>query len=484
MITLAFNLILLEIAIEADFITGGYVGVLGVPRPSFGGLRFDLGGYFYLIWACAGAALLLMRNIVRSRVGRAFVALRDSEDAAAALGIPPFRSKLLSFTLSAALAGFAGALFASLNGFVNPALAGLESSLNLFIAMLLGGVGTLSGPLLGMITLTLVQQAIASIALYQALIFGAILLGSMVVVPMGLVGTWQGSRFGRARLVAASDVRAPSATMRDLVSRDRTMDHPAGTPALEVRGLRKRFGGVHALNGVDLDVREGTIHGLIGPNGSGKTTLVNVVAGYYPRDAGEVFLFGRSLRGERPHEVARMGLIRIFQMAHLFGRSTLLENVLVGLHLGVRAPLVAAALRLPAFGLEERELRRSATDFLDVVGLADLADRQASSLSHGQQRLLEVARALAARPRLLVLDEPATGLTADELERLARLIREVRDGGVTILLIEHNMAFVMGLCDWVTVLDYGERVSHGPPSVVQRDPRVIEAYLGTSATAS
>jgi branched-chain amino acid transport system permease protein len=251
-----------------------------------------------------------------------------------------------------------------------------------------------------------------------------------------------------------------------------------------VRGLRKSFGGIRALVGVDLDVRTGTIHGLVGPNGSGKTTLVNIVAGYYARDGGEVRFFGRPWRGQRPHEVARAGLIRIFQAAHLFGQTTVLENMLVGLHLATRVSLPAAVLRLPAFGREERGLRNTATDFLGAVGLADLADRQASSLSHGQQRLLEVARALGARPRLLILDEPATGLSAEELERLAGLVREVRDSGVTVLLIEHNMAFVMGLCDWVTVLDGGERIAHGPPAAVQHDARVIEAYLATSRTAS
>jgi ABC-type branched-subunit amino acid transport system ATPase component/ABC-type branched-subunit amino acid transport system permease subunit len=484
MITLAFNLILLEIAIEADFITGGYVGVLGVGRPSLFGLRLGLSEYFYLVWVVVGLSLVFVRNVVQSRFGRAFIALRDGEDAAAALGIPPFRTKLLSFTLSAALAGLAGALFASLNGFVNPALAGLETSLNLFIAMLLGGVGTLAGPLLGMLALTVVQQAIAPIALYQALIFGAILLLSMVLTPTGLVGTWQGTRWGRRRVGGPAAARDGAARIRDLLDVRPPAEHAAEVPALEVRGLRKSFGGIRALNGVDLDVRAGTIHGLVGPNGSGKTTLVNVVAGYYACDDGEVRFFGRPWRGQRPHEVARAGLIRIFQAAHLFGQTTVLENMLVGLHLVTRVPLPAVVLRLSTFGREERELRRAASDFLGAVGLADLADRQASSLSHGQQRLLEVARALAARPRLLILDEPATGLTVEELERLARLVREVRGSGVTVLLIEHNMGFVMGLCDWVTVLDGGERIAHGPPSAVQHDARVIEAYLGTSRVAS
>ena len=483
MITLAFNLILLEIAIEADGITGGFVGVLGVGRPSLFGPRLGLGEYFYLVWLVVGLSLVFVRNVVQSRFGRAFIALRDSEDAAAALGVPPFRAKLQSFTLSAALAGLAGALFASLNGFVNPSLAGLESSLNLFIAMLIGGVGTLAGPLLGMFALTLVQQAIAPIALYQALIFGVILLLSMVLTPTGFVGTWQSTRWGRRRVGGRAAARDGAASIRDLLD-VRPPETGAEIPALEVRGLRKSFGGLRALSGVDLDVRAGTIHGLVGPNGSGKTTLVNIVAGYYARDGGEVHFFGRPWRGQRPHEVARAGLIRIFQAAHLFGHTTVLENMLVGLHLATRVSLPAVVLRLSTFGREERELLRTATDFLGAVGLADLADRQASSLSHGQQRLLEVARALGARPRLLILDEPATGLAAEELERLARLVREVRDSGVTVLLIEHNMAFVMGLCDWVTVLDGGERIAHGPPSAVQRDARVIEAYLATSRVAS
>ena len=480
MITLAFDLILLEIAIQADPITGGYVGVLGISRPSFFGTRLGPTEYFYLVWAFVAAVLLLTRNVVGSRFGRAFVALRDGEDAAAALGIPPFRTKLLSFTFSSALAGLAGALFASLNGFVNPAFAGLDNSLNLFIAMLLGGVGTLVGPVVGMTVLTAVQQAIAPIALYQALVFGVILLLSMILVPTGLIGTWRGTRWGRPRAQRApTPVR--SASVRDVLPVRAAIDTTA--PALEVTGLQKSFGGIRALGGVDLRVLPGTIHGIIGPNGSGKTTLVNVVAGYYRRDAGEVRFFGRALRRQRPHEVARAGLIRIFQAAHLFGRTTALENVLVGLQLRARVPLAAAALRLPAFGREERELRATAVELLSAVGLAEQAEREASSLSHGQQRLLEVARALGAQPRLLILDEPATGLTAAELARLARLIRDVRDAGVTVLLIEHNMAFVMGLCDVVTVLDGGECIASGPPVVIQGDAKVIEAYLGTKAVA-
>ncbi|GIW09202.1 MAG: ABC transporter ATP-binding protein [Dehalococcoidia bacterium] len=483
MITFAFNLVLVEIAVEAVPLTGGLVGLLGVPRPRVGDLPLTIADYYLLTWALAGLALLFVRNVVDSRYGRAFIALRDGEDAAAALGIAPFRYKLLNFTLSAALAGLGGALFAHLNGFVHPALAGAEGSLNLFIALLLGGIGTLAGPLIGMVLVTLLQQLIAPLALYQALIFGAILLVAMMVVPAGLVGAWRQfaeARGWRREEALPSDEELPDPLAYLAAQPQEAVSAPI---ALTVRGLSKRFGGLQALHQVDLEVKAGTVHGLIGPNGSGKSTTVNCITGMYPPDAGEIIALGHLLHHPRPHRVAQLGVVRVFQLVHLFRQMTVLENVLVGLHLRARQSVLDALLRLPRFLQEEQQLRRQALAYLALVGLRDRALLPAARLSYGQQRLLELARALAANPHLLILDEPATGLTAEELRRVGTLIARLRAAGLPVLLIEHNMAFVMSLCDRISVLDHGEKIAEGPPEAIQRDPTVIEVYLGTSRGA-
>ncbi len=256
------------------------------------------------------------------------------------------------------------------------------------------------------------------------------------------------------------------------------MRQPMTDILLEARAMQKSFGGVQAVAGVDLTVRRGEIFALIGPNGAGKTTMFNLISGAHSLDRGHIRFDGHAIQGVRTHRIAALGLVRTFQNLQIFGSMTVMENVLVGCHLRANTGFVAAALKLPGVAAEEKRLQAEAMRYLESVGLAARAGDMAASLSYGQQRLLEIARALAARPKLLMLDEPAAGLTRPETESLDGLIGRIRESGVTVLLVEHDMNLVMGIADRVAVLHYGQKIAEGTPAEVQANAQVVEAYLG------
>ncbi|MEV4678318.1 MULTISPECIES: ABC transporter permease subunit [Actinomadura] len=468
MITLAANLIAVEGGKAWESVTGGVNGIVGVAPGGLGKVPF-----YYVTLGALVVVYVLQRNLMRSGVGRAVMAVKESPDTAAAMGIRPTRTKILVFTVAGAIAGLSGGLYALQLGFINPDVGILDNGLVFFVGLFLGGIGTLAGPVIGVAIIAAVVELIKDYARYTTLFLGCTLLLAMMLVPRGIVGTWRGGRFGRPPEGEDSEPSGnlPASVLPPAADPD--------VPALEGRGLVKHFGGVKAVDGVDVSVAAGTVHGIIGPNGSGKSTTVACLTRFHRLDAGEVLVCGEPAP-DRPFEVAERGVTRVFQIPHLFEQQTVLDNVLAGMRRRERYGLPSAVLRLPGYRRREAESRAEAAQLLAFAGLSGRSAQLAGSLSHGQKRLLEVVRAVASSPRVLILDEPATGLVPAEIEALARLCRAFRDHGLAVVLIEHNMDFLMDVCDRVTVIDSGKVIACGAPAEVRSDPAVLDAYLGRS----
>ncbi len=489
MVTAAFGLVVQVIVKQWD-LTGGFQGLSGVPAPVLGnltlfGISLDERGYYYLVVLMVVAASWFQVNLIRSYIGRAFVAVETSEIAAASLGISPGAVKRQAYTISAGLAGLAGALYAHLMAFLGYETFSLWQSASILVMAVLGGLGTFVGPFLGAIVLTVLPHKLQAFQTHQLLIYGALLLLSYAAFPRGLAGFLRlQSSFLKVRPgpIAIAE-GGSSAAQAETIEKSRDAEVPAGAPLLAVESLQKAFAGVRAVNGVSMAVSPGEIHGLIGPNGSGKTTLVNLVTGVYHLDGGIVTFGGKRIDGLTLYQVARRGLVRTFQSPHIFRRLTVRENVIIGAHWHFRSGFWPTVANLGHAVAEEGGMLHRADRVLVEVGLADRAQEQAVDLPYGMQRMVDVARAMMCRPRMIILDEPAAGLSEVELAHLAHVLRTLRDTGVTILLIEHHLDFLLGLVDRVTVLDYGETIFEGTPTGVRRDGRVIEAYLGAYANA-
>ena len=511
MATLAFGLVVFYLAKELPF-TGGPSGLPDVPKLALGGLVLDSDLRFW--WLVAGAlfvAVLLARNLVDSRVGRALRAVGDSEAAAATSAIDVRRHKVIVFTVGAVLAAAAGSLYAHWTTFVDPtSTLDLLLSVQLLIMATVGGLRSVWGAPVGAFVVVSLSQGARELlpriaprigGEFEIIVYGLALILVLLFVPDGIAGGTRrladrAGTLARARRRAAAPARTGRAAAATSAPRPAPADPPPGVPVLAVNGLRRSFGGVLAIDGVDLvlpalvpapvpaSVGAGggapaaPITGLIGPNGAGKTTLFNLLSGLAAPEAGRVELLGEDVTGRRPDQVARLGLARTFQNLELFGSLTVLENVQVARHGHTRAGALTALARLPRGGREERGSRDAALAVLDRVGIAHLAGRPAAGLPLGDQRRVEVARALAGEPRLLLLDEPLAGLTAADADALVALIRDVAADGVTVLVVEHDMRAVMGLCDRVVVLNQGRVIADAAPAAVQDDPAVLAAYLG------
>jgi branched-chain amino acid transport system permease protein len=474
--TIAWGISLFYLFSKLEFL-GRNDGISGIPPLAIGGFRMlDPGAIYFVIWAAVILCALLTMNLLDSRTGRAIRALRRGHIAAEAFGVQTARAKLLVFIYAAVLAGLSGWLYAHFQRAANPTPFGPQAGIEYLFIAVVGGAGYVWGAVLGAGIVVVLKEVLQSMlpALFggqgqlEIIVFGTMLVVLLQLAPGGVWPLLAGRiplkiRHGRGENAAPLPPRP-----RDVVS--------GSAPLLNIEKARKQFGGVLAVNDVSFEVGTAEIVALIGPNGAGKSTTFNLITGVLTTSSGQIALHGKPIANALPQQVVQLGIARTFQHVKLVPDMTVLENVAIGAHLRGDAGAISSMLRLDR--ADEAKLLAEAARQIERVGLAAQIDQLAGSLSLGQQRIVEIARALCADPMLLLLDEPAAGLRHMEKQQLAALLRQLRDGGMSVLLVEHDMGFVMNLADRIVVLDFGTKIAEGVPDEIKHNPEVIKAYLG------
>jgi branched-chain amino acid transport system permease protein len=470
MVTVAFGWVVWKILQEWVTVTGGDLGISSIPKPRIGVALLDTRSFYYVVLFFFLAALALQYRLIHSQFGLRVRAVKHSEIAVASVGVDVYKLKVVVFVISAAFAGFGGTLFAHQQNYISPDNFQFFSSVFFLLAVLFGGAGTMLGPVIGAAVLMLLPEMLHDFDKYRLVVYASLILLTLYFLPKGVMGLLPEQRSTAPATVHAKDetVALP----------------PIKGAALAVEGIIRRFGGLLALSDVSFRVSPGSIHALIGPNGAGKTTLINVVSGAYRPDGGVIRIDEENAKIESMHAAAQKGVVRTFQTLKLFGEMTVIEHVMIGMTRHAKAGLWDAIAGSRQARDEASMQLKEARSLLKLLDIAHLENLTANSLAYGHRRLVEIARALAVKPRILLLDEPAAGLVAEEIRALSKVILRLRSMGMTILLVEHHMDLVLGVSDRITVLDHGAIIAEGSPAEIRRDERVIAAYLGQAHAAA
>jgi ABC-type branched-subunit amino acid transport system ATPase component/ABC-type branched-subunit amino acid transport system permease subunit len=468
MTTLGFATIITQVALAWNSVTGGGVGV---PGPQLPGLLDTAPGLYFFCLALAALCTWMTANIAHSRFGRSLIAIRDADVMAEAVGISKAAVLVPVFLFSGALGAISGGLFATLQTYITPDAFTFDLSVLFFIAILIGGRGSIIGPLIGTIILTILPEFAAPLVAWSTFLYAALLLVIVLLIPGGI-----------AELLDFAN-RRPLDRHRAIVPRPARLaallDHGTALQPIVLRDVVLAFGGVRAIDGLDIRIEPGLVHGLIGPNGSGKTTTLNVISGYSRPQAGSLALGTTDLTRCPPQDRAALGIARTFQTPRIIGEASVLQNVMVGGTTDGAGTFAESLLHLPRHRRDESGLRDRAMLALQAVGLESLASVRASRLQHSELRFIEIARALMVHPTFLLLDEPAAGLSPDEITRLGQLIHAISRRGTGVLLVEHHADLIFEICDHITVLNLGKQLAAGTAADIRSHKEVVSAYLGT-----